>query len=234
VHAADAGGRRHDAQQLNEPTQSPAEGVAVSLAYEENGFPVDEEWYGLKTQQQAGGGANTQINWGFGRLLCFRAASGALDGSRATFWQIARSTQPNPEWQAMYASVVQQLNAQHGAMIQGGYAKLQGEAQFQQQLTGYYQQQRDNQNADVAAKLESDRLRQQPEPALSAQEQWRNELDGVTAYKDPNSYEGNVIYHKSSDVSVWMDEDQNIVGFEDPTYDPNVGSTKTYRRLDPA
>jgi len=224
-------------QLLNDQSlmQSPNECVAVGLGYEENGRALDEEWYGVKTQQQAGGGSSTQINWGFGRLLCFRAACGELEAARPTFWQIARSAQPNPEWQALFNAVVQQLNAQHGAMIAGGHAKLQGEAQLQGQLTNYYQEQRDHQNADIAAKIESDRRRQKTsQPALAAQEAWRNELGGETAYHDPNSSEGNVIYHRSGDRVVWMNEDGEIDGSEDPNHDPNIGSTKTWRRLDQA
>jgi hypothetical protein len=221
-------------QALGDPAllQSPSESVGVRIEYQANGQAFEEEFYGVKTQNQAAGGMSVQINWGFARLFCFRAARGHLEAARPTLWQIARSTRPNPQWQALDAQVVQQLNAQHGAMIDGWRAKLQGEAQFQEQLKGYYQEQRDRQSAGVARGIEQDRLRrQEADAALSGQERWRNELGGVTAYHDPNSAEGNVLYHPSGDVAVFMNERGEVVGSQDPTFDPSIGSTHTWQRL---
>lgn len=213
----------------------PTESVAVEFGYDLEGRAVQEEWYGAKTQQQAGGGASVQINWGFARLFCLRAEQGQLEAARPKLWQIARSVQPNPQWLQLYNDTVQALNAQHGAMIEGGRAKLQGEAEFQRQLTNHYQEQRDRQNADISAKLESDRARQETShSALSAQERWRNELGGEEAFHDPESHEGNVLYQRSGDVIEWINEHGERKGSEDPTYDPNIGSTHTWRRLDQA
>jgi hypothetical protein len=215
--------------------QSPTESVGARIEYEENGRTFEEEFYGVKTQNQAGGGMSVQINWGFARLFCFRALRGQVEAARQTFWHIACSAQPNPQWQGLFNQITQQLNAQHGAMIDGWRAKLQGEAQFQQQLTGYYQEQRDRQSADIAYKIELEQRRQQPsETTLTVQERWRNELGGETAYQNPNSSEGNVIYHRSGDQVVFMNQREEIVGSEDPNFDPNIGSTDTWRRLDQA
>ena len=210
----------------------PTESVGVAVEYEQEGRAVDEEWYGVKTQQQAGGGADVQVNWGFARLFCFRAERGRLHAARPRLWPIARSVQPNPQWVHLYNDTVQALNAQHGALIEGGRAKLQGEAQFQRQLTTYYQDQRDRQNADISTKLASDWARHATsQPTLSAQERWRNELGGEEAFHDPDSHEGNVLYTRSSDVIEWVNELGQKVSSEDPTDDPNVGSTHTWRRL---
>jgi len=212
--------------------QMPTESVAVTTEYDLEGRAVQEEWYGVKTQQQAGSGASVQINWGFGRVFCIRAERGQLDAARPRLWPIVRSVQPNPQWQRLYNDTVQALNAQHGAMIEGGRAKLQGEAEFQGQLTTYYQEQRDRQNADISAKLASDRARQEvAQPALSAQERWRNELGAEEAFHNPDSYEGNVLYQRSGNVIEWINELNETYGTEDPTEDPNVGSTHTWRRL---
>ena len=69
---------------------------------------------------------------------------------------------------------------------------------------------------------------------LSAQERWRNELGGEEAFVDPDSHEGNLLYKRSGDVIEWVNELGQIYGTEDPTEDPNVGSTHTWRRLKPA
>lgn len=212
--------------------QSHADSARIGVEYDASDKPFEEEFYGVRTQSQAGGAMSVQINWGFARLFCFRAQRGHLEAARQAFWQIARSVHINPQWQGLFNQIVQQLNAQHGMMIEGWRAKLEGERQFQHQLTNYYQEQRDRQNADIAWKLEMDRRQQQPADAtLSAQERWRNELGGQTAYQDPNSSEGNVIYHSSTDRVVYMNEHGDIAGSEDPNFDPNIGSTQTWKRL---
>ncbi|SDK00838.1 hypothetical protein SAMN05421823_101641 [Catalinimonas alkaloidigena] len=224
----------HLPQVLNDTAllQAPSESVGVRLDYEENGHAFEEEFYGVKTQQQAGGGTSVQINWGFARLFCFRALRGQLDPIRATCWHMARSVQHNPQWQSLFNQIVQQLNTQHGAKIDAWRAKLQNEVNFQEQLKGYYQDQRDRQNADLAWKMELDQRRQQPgAPGMTEQERWRNELGGETAYQDPNSTQGNYIYHRSTDAVVFMNERGDVVGSEDPSFDPNPGSTHTWRQL---
>ena len=221
-------------QILGDPSlaQVPTEGVGVRVEYEEEGRAFEEEFYGVKTQSQAGGGMSLQINWGFARLFCFRAGRGQLEAAQQTFWHVARSARVNPQWQGLYSQIAQQLNAQHGAMIDGWRAKLQSEAQFQEQLKGYYQEQRDRQSADVASKIEADERRREIPPAtLTPEEQWRNELGMETAYLNPDSSEGNVIYHRSADRVVFMNERGEVVGSEDPNFDPNVGSTHTWKRL---
>lgn len=215
--------------------QMPSESVGVRIQYEDRGHAFEEEFYGVKTQNQAGSGMSMQINWGFARLFCFRAARGHLEASRETFWRIAGSSQPNPQWQGLYQQIVQQLNSQHGAMIAGWQAKLQGEAQFQGQLTDYYQGQRDHQNADITGKIAADQRHQQASPShLTAQEEWRNELGAETAYIDPNSATGNVIYRSSSDQVAFMNEQGEVISSPDINFDPNIGSTQNWKRLDQA
>lgn len=221
-------------QILNAPELLPMqhEGVVVRLEYEEHGHTFTEEFCGVQTLQQAHGAMNVQINWGFARLFCYRAAKERFDAQRNLFWQIACSVRNNPQWQQLYQQIALQLNAQHGAFIAGWKAKLQSEADFQQQLTSYYQERRERQNADIAQKIASDQRRREPAPAhLTPLEQWRNELGGETAYQNPYGSEGNIIYHTSCDAVVWMNEHGERAGSPDPNFDPNPGSPHTWRRL---
>ncbi|HEX8288616.1 MAG TPA: hypothetical protein VF556_11495 [Pyrinomonadaceae bacterium] len=213
--------------------QTPSESVVVRIEYDENGRRFEEEFYGVKTQNQASSGSIVQINWGFARLFCCRAEKGNLDGQRNIFFQIAGSVRNNPQWQELYQRILQQLSNQFQQHVQGVYAKLQSEAQFKQQLSAYNQQVRDNQNADISRKIEMDRRRREEpsQPGLTPQERWRNELGGATAYFDPDSSEGNYYYHYGHEQNVWMNERREVFGTDNPCDDPNVGSTYTWKRL---
>jgi hypothetical protein len=222
-------------QILNDPElmKPPSESVVVRIEYDEDGRRFEEEFYGIKQQNKAQGGAIMQINWGFARLFCCRTQKGNLDAQRNVFMQIAGSVRNNPQWQQLYQQIVGQLNNQFQQHIQGVYAKLQSEAQFQQQLTAYNQQVRDQQNADVSWKIEMDkRRREEPnQSALTPQERWRNELGGATAYHDPDSSEGNHYHHYGHEQNVWMNERREVFSTDNPLDDPNVGSTHTWQRL---
>jgi len=224
-------------QILNAPElhQALTESVAVRIEYEENGRVFEEEFCGVKTLNQAPGGGCVQINWGFARLLCFRAEKGQLDRGWNLFLSIAGSVQPNPQWQQLFYQIAQQLNGQFEGRIRGGYEKLQAEAQFGQQLGAYYQDQRDRQNSDIAWKIEMDKRHQQPSPSTyTAQEAWRDALGGVTAFDDPDSSHGNVVHHSNQERYVWRNEHGIEFSTDNPTDDPNVGSTHKWQRLNEA
>ena len=208
----------------------PSESVVVRFEYQENGRAFEEEFCGIKTQNQAQGGTSVQINWGFARLFSFRAEKGKLDAQRNLFWQIARSVQNNPQWQQLFNQTVQQLNGQFNQHIQGVYAKLQGEAQYQQQLTSYYQQQRDQQNANINWGIERQNQinAERSHTGYSAQDAWGDALMNRTAYQDPQSAEGNYHYVEGNPQYVWTDGQDRWEASDDPLYDPNIGSNRNW------
>ncbi len=219
-------------QILNEPqlAQQNSESISVKIEYEENGRLFTEEFVGLKTLQQAHGGMSVQINWGFARLICFRAEKGNFAAQNQLFWRIVCSVKTNPSWLQIYQQILQQLNNQFQIGIQNRYAELQQQAQFQHQLTDFYQQQRDNQNANIAYSIESQNQINQDRSnqGISAQEAWRNELGGATAYQDPNSAEGNYHYHYEHKEYVWTDGQGNFHGTDNPNEDPNINSDRNW------
>lgn len=210
----------------------PHEGVMAHIEYVENGRIFEEEFFGCGYWLPPNG---SQRNWGLARLFCFRAERGQLDAMRQTFWQIACSMRNNGQWQQLFQQITQQLNAQHGQVIQAGYEKLQSEARFQQQLNSYNEEVHDRRNRDVAWKIDMDKRQQQPlDATLTAQERWQNELGDGTAYHDPNSSYGNHYIHYGHHRDVWMNEHGEVIGSDDPSLDPNVGSTQTWKRLNEA
>jgi hypothetical protein len=165
------------------------------------------------------------------RVFAFRTFQGQLDAMRQTFWEIASSLFYNPQWQELFNQVAQQLHGQFIGQIQGGYDKLRAEANFQQQLTAYYQATRDRQNASVAHSI----AQQQAQNALrtsssySAQEALGDAaLLNRTAYHDPNSQQGNYHYDYGNHDWVWTDGQGNFFYTNNPNEDPNLGSNRTW------
>jgi hypothetical protein len=220
------------AQRLNavELQGVATEGIVVRVEYAENSIALEEEFYACRYQLPPAQGYVTQTNWGLARVMCVRAERGRLDAARDIFWRTATSFRLNPEWQALFNQIAQQLHGQFQQVIQAGYDKLQGEQQLQAQMSAYYQQQRDQQSANVAWSVE----RQQQVNAdraggYSAQDAWGDAaLSDRTVYEDPNSQAGNYHYEHGHHQWVWTDGQGGWVPTNDPNFDPNVGSSRTW------
>jgi hypothetical protein len=221
------------AQMLNavELQNMQTEGVAARVEYLENGYRFEEEFYACRYQFPPAYGAVTQHNWGLVRVFCFRTAHGQLDNQRQRFWNIATSLFHNPQWQELFHQITQQLHGQFVGQIQAGYDKLRSEAHFQQQLTAYYQGQRDQQNATIAQGIErqKDANAARSSGGYTAQDAWGDgALLNRTAYEDPNSQHGNYHYDYGHHDWVWTDGQGNFVPTNDPNYDPNLGSDRSW------
>lgn len=209
----------------------PTEGVGARISYHENGYPFDEEFYACRYQFPPHYGATVQHNWGLVRVFAFRTLQGQLDQQRQTFWQIASSLFYNPQWQELFTQVTQQLHGQFVGQIQAGYDKLRAEANFQQQLTAYYQSTRDHQNAaidqSIAAQQRQNAARSHS--GYSAQDAYGDAaFANRTAYEDPNSQAGNYHYDTGNHDWVWTDGQGNFYGTNNPNEDPNRGSDRSW------
>ena len=129
------------AQRLNavELRDLDNDGVMARIEYEEQGRTVAEELYSCRYLFAPIPGPVTQQNWGFTRTFSFRADPDRLDARRSSYLHIAASLFYNEQWTTLSQQIVQQLNGQFVQGIQAGYDKLRSEAQFQQQLSGFYQ-----------------------------------------------------------------------------------------------
>lgn len=217
--------------QATELQSIPNEGVSAKIEYQEHQTVFEEEFYACRYQFPPNYGQITQQNWGLTRVFCFRAERGKLDAAKPTFWRIAGSLYNNPQWQDLFQQVTRRLNGQFEQAIQAGYDKLRSEAQFQQQLTTYYQQQRDQQNANLAWGIERQHQQNIDRSAggYSAQDGWSDAaLMGRTAYEDPQSREGNFHYESGNYQYVWTDGQGGWQPTNDPNFDPNIGSNASW------
>lgn len=212
------------------------QGVMAKIQYSEQGQVFEEEFYACRYEFPPTYGQSTQQNWGMARVFSFRARLGQLEQIKQTFWHIATSIYYNPQWQEFLHQVCARLNGQHQAHIQAGYDKLRSEQQFQQQLLGYYQSQRDQQNASVARSIDQQNKinGQRSNSNYTAQDARGDALMGRTAYEDPNSAHGNYHYDHGHHEVVWTDGQGNYIPTNDVNYDPNINSNQTWYRAQKA
>ena len=215
----------------NELRNAQTEGGMVRVEYGEVGRAFAEEFYACRYQLPPHYGAVSQINWGLIRVFCFRAAPERLEALRPALWRTATSLFYNPPWQALFEQVTARLNGQFNAVIQAGFDKLRDEANFQQQLTAYYQSQRDHQNAAVAASIAQQHQRNDDRAGAgySAQDAASDAaLMNRTAYEDPSNAVGNPHYEYGNAAYVWTDGQGTFIGRDDPNFDPNRGSDRSW------
>lgn len=202
------------------PPQVQSEGVVARVEYEEQGLAFEEEFYGMCAWVPATGGA---LNWGFGRLFCFRAERGQLDHVRQTFWQIAGSLRPNPRWGQLYDQIAQQLMSgvvvHNKAVVRGIYAL----SEIGRRNMAYNEQLRNQRTAEVNASIERQRQQnhERSQHTYTAHDAFADALGGQTPYHDPNSAAGNYHYESGYPQYLWTDNQGNFYPTNDPMDNPN-------------
>nr|MBA3321745.1 hypothetical protein [Pyrinomonadaceae bacterium] len=181
-------------QIFNDPPPQQGESLMARVEYEEHGRAIEEEFYGVCEWVPASG----QLNWGFGRLFSFRAERGQLDALRETFWRIAGSLQPNPQWKQLYEQIAQQLMAGFNVRVGQTYERFAREREMGRQNIAYNEQLNNQRTAQVNASIEQQRQlnHERSQHHYTPQDAFGDALMGRTAFHDPNSTEGNYHYEQ--------------------------------------
>jgi hypothetical protein len=210
-------------QIFDDPPPQQGEGVMARVEYEERGHAIEEEFYGVYSWNQGGG----QLNWGFGRLFCFRAARGELDGVRETFWRIAGSLQPTPQWQQLYEQVLRQLKGEFMGNIAAYYDRLRQEQIAVANNIAYNDRLINERNAKVNASIEQTQreIRERSQYHYTPQEAFGDVMMNRTAFEDPNSAAGNPHYEQGNPQYTYVNERGEFYSTNDPMDDPNIGSS---------
>jgi hypothetical protein len=200
------------------PPPQGGEGVMARVEYEVAGRPIEEEFYGVYSWNQ-----QMQLNWGFARLCCFRAERGKLDAERATFWQIAASLRPNPQWQQRHDQIAQQLLAGFMVRINETYARLERERQQSIATLAHSAQLRAARDAQVAESVARTHreIGERSQPHMTRQEQFGNLLRDQTLFEDPSSNAGNPHVMQGHAKYVWTDNLGTFYSTDNPAENPN-------------
>jgi hypothetical protein len=202
------------------PPQQQHEGLMARVEYEEQGRAVEEEFYGVCEWVPATGGA---LNWGFGRLFCFRAGRGQLDALRETFWQIARSLRPNPQWGQLYAQTARDLMAGVVRVNEGHHERFRQERLMSERNIAYNAQLNEQRTRQVNESIQRQQQlnQERSQSQYTRQEAFGDALVNRTAYYDPNNSAGNYHYEEGNPTYTYYSDRGGWYSTNDPSDDPN-------------
>lgn len=212
------------------------ESIAVKIEYAENDKIIEEEIYGVKTAQQpppvyGAGGMMVQTNWGFARLFSFRAEKGRIDENRALFWRIVKSAKSNPQWEQMYAQILQQMQIQFNQYIQAGYDQINAATQMSRQISAqndaWLNQQTQKRESDGQAWEHNRRQENEAWGKYTNNDAFGDMMMGRETYADPDSNLGEAQIDGYHDY-VWTNKQEEYIPTDDPNFDPNIGSNQDW------
>ena len=165
-------------------------------------------------------------------LNVLSAAAERHDELRPTLYGILDSAVPNPAWNAAVNQVGQQnADAFAAQAASARWAAFQAEQAGIAAVGAAAADLRATQAANAQARF--DAIMQPPPmagtPGVSAQQAWRDELGGVQAIEDPNSYAGNTKYVSSGTAVTWQNERGEVIETDDVNLDPNINSHTTWK-----
>ena len=111
-------------------------GVAIKIAYDLNGKPVEEAFFGVYYLNKGGtqavqvghesmaANALIQTNWGFQALQSFRAPAGTLEKRMPVYCLIAKSVHYDPQWTQRYRAINATLLKMFNQKLQQGWNQI--------------------------------------------------------------------------------------------------------------
>jgi hypothetical protein len=185
----------------------------VRLEYMENGRAMEEDMYVVLVYAASPMMPGFTL-WTADRLYSFKAAKGTLDEASKTLQAIATSVQPNLEWFAQYQQVVQLWQqGQMQSIRQAG------------ELSRYLAQT----NKEISAMIrEGYEQRQAAQDRTSAS--FSQYIRGVESYKDPTLSRS--VELPSGYRDVWRSTSGEYLLSNEAGFNPNVGSTQSWTRLE--
>jgi len=206
-------------------------GVGIKVMYEENGQPMEEEYYALyylaRIPYDGPQGHSVQINWGLVHVHSFKAPRGTLDKRREVLAYIVHSVQTNPQWMQRADSIRAQLNNQFNQNLAQGYANIEAAGRLSRQISA-------NNDAMIAS---MDRQRAASNASASAasarngNDKFDDYIRGVDTMNDPST---GTSQHSSSEQFHWTDGYGNYTHSNDASFDPNQTSNITWQQMTPA
>lgn len=213
------------AQALGKPAKA-GDSIAIRIRYQRQGEAFDEEFYGLL-------GAGNRVpytgpqgtTYEFHRPLTYVLSMGARAGKLESFFPVlgfvAASFEIDPVWERLSQQVNQQLQAQFNQYIARGYAQIQAAAQLSRTISA-------NNDAWLAAQRQQSAARGASEDRIH--DNFVQYIRGTERVHDPNrgmsEQPSQYRYH-------WTDAFGTVQHSDDPNYNPNIGSTTTWRKMEP-
>jgi hypothetical protein len=207
-------------------------GTGMKVTYEENGQPIEEEFYGLcylvPIPYDGPQGHSVQTDWGIDHVHSFKAPAGTLDQRREVYANIVHSVQSNPQWQERATAIRNQLNDQFNRNLAQGYANIEAAGRLSRQISA-------NNDAMISSMDRQRAASNASAPSAtggrSANDRFDDYVRGVDTMNDP--YTG-TSQHSSNEQYHWTDGYGNYANSNDASFDPNQTSNITWQQMTPA
>jgi hypothetical protein len=217
--------------------QAPrGEGICMRVSYEEDGRPVDEEFYGFMTSLETIYPPNSRIAE-YHRLLLMThsigAKSGKLEGVRPLLGFVATSIEPNPAWEKRVGEIRKMQQDYYRQAMARNYAGIAAAGARSQQLTAQSEEFRRR----IDANLAQSRSQQAFAPAFSSSanddfykraDDFDQNLRGTEHMQDQY---GQVSDQYTDYNYHWTDGFGRYVHSNDPNFDPNKYLTGDYQQM---
>lgn len=206
--------------------QSPAapsvpvqtDGARVRIRYQVGGQEVEEDIFGVV--EITGFSAPTMMGvtqtlfWMVEYLFSFRAPAGHLDRLGDLFQGIVRSFRLNPEWFGRYLQVSQFL-------IRNQIQQIRHVGEISRIVS---------QNSSQISDMMMDTYYRRQETMDRLAEQFSQTIRGVDAYYDP--FAGQGVELPGGYRYAWATPLGEYILTDDPNFNPNIGSTQTWERME--
>lgn len=219
-----------------------ATGVGLRAEFQWEGERMEEEIYALYYLDSATlrgeAGVTTQTTWGLGSVHGFITEEGQLDENRSMFTYMVRSGTPNPAWVELHTNVRQQLDAQfqqnlidnrrarEAIMAQSRSLAAENEAFRANIMQRHRAAMDDSAHESFIAGIHGGGS---SSGGMSSHEKYVDSIHDRETFHDPSTVTG-TSQHGYADHH-WSDGWGNYIHTDDPTVDPNIGSTIQWEQL---
>lgn len=185
------------------------------LEYQEAGKWMQEDVYCILVAAQAVILPGTTF-WGTERLYSFKAEKGKLEQATPVLQAVGSSFKLNLSWFNQYQQVLQMWRQNVMKSIRAAGALSKYLAQTSEEISAMNRQAYENRQAS------QDRINRE----------FSEYIRGVETYQNP--FEGKSVELPSGYNEAWVNPLGEYVLSNDPNFNPNVGDTRNWRRMDAA
>jgi hypothetical protein len=199
-----------------------ADAGKMRVTYQENGTPMEEEFYAAVSQfiinmPASPGNQGYFLNyWYIDYVFSFRDRMGALNAHSKLFQTMLYSLKFNPQWVAKFVNVKEMLTQQYirGINATGRMGQMIAQAGSRMR--------EDQQRSWEARQAANDRIVQN----------FSDNIRGVERYTDPRA--GKEVELPAGYGNAWANDLGEYIVSESQSYNPNLNSTQHWERLEPA
>lgn len=223
--------------------------ITARVEFDFEGGRREEEFSALQSIVQfppSGWGMPAMISWTLTDICSLGCAKGGLEAALPTALRIRRSYQTNPQFKDLVQNIVRNLIAQAGrqtdALLQQGREQIERNGQASREFMARNQAYVNQQQARVDAMANPvwTQTSSTYSPYGAAEGGGRSEytshdqfVDAMreeqTVHNPANSANDKISNHVDY---VWKDHDGNLMGTNDPNYDPNRGSDRVWTQAE--